>query len=112
MRQCRMQVRSFGAAIIYQADQRQMMSNDKQNDNAVKGKDHLVTITIDGNPYSVTRGEHTVVELKGLAGIPLADDLDEIKEKKPHPLKDDGKTNIKGGEVFVSHPKGSGSSHN
>jgi hypothetical protein len=78
------------------------MSNDKND---------LVTITINGPTYSITEGEHTVIELKTIAGIPLADELEEIKDKKPHPLKDDGKTIIKGGEVFVSHPRGSGSSH-
>ena len=74
-------------------------------------KTELVKITINGHSHSISEGEHTVVELKDLGGVPLADELEEIKHQKPHPLKDDGKTNIKGGEVFVSHPRGSGSSH-
>ncbi len=70
-----------------------------------------VMISIDGTDYPITKGEHTVVELKTLGHVPLAYDLDEIRGKKPHPLPDDGKTNISGGEVFVGHPKGSGSSN-
>lgn len=73
-------------------------------------KSEMVTITINGPSYSISVGEHAVIELKTLGGVPLADELEEIKNKKPHPLKDDGKTNINGGEVFVSHPRGSGSS--
>ena len=70
----------------------------------------MVSIEINGTSYKITRGNHSTEDLKKLAAVPLADDLDEIKNHKPHALRDDGHTNIEGGEVFVSHPKGSGSS--
>ena len=87
------------------------MSNESNQEHQSGKPITEVTITIDGNPCPITKGEHTVVELKTLGHVPLAYDLDEIKGKKPHQLPDDGKTNISGDEVFVSHPKGSGSSH-
>jgi hypothetical protein len=74
------------------------------------GHSVMVEIEINGQTYQITKGNHSTADLKALAGVPLADDLDEIKNNKPHPLAEDGHTNINGGEVFVSHPKGSGSS--
>jgi hypothetical protein len=81
------------------------------NTEFIMNKDNeMVTIQINGTSYQITKGNHSTEELKRLASVPLADDLDEVKNNKPHPLQDDGHTNINGGEVFVSHPKGSGSS--
>lgn len=64
-----------------------------------------VTITIDNRNYTVHRGSMTVSELKQLAGIPGAYELEEIVGGRLVPLKDDQHVVIKGGEIFVSHPR-------
>ena len=69
-----------------------------------------VTITINGVAKHIHRGHHNVVELKDLGGIPHADELAEIIDRKLVPLPDDGAVRIKGGEEFVSHPRTGGSS--
>lgn len=77
------------------------------------GEDHgasLVEVTIDDNLRKVHRGRQTVVDLKNLAGVALAYDLDQFIDGKFVPLKDDGAVTIKGGEVFISHPKDGSSS--
>lgn len=74
-------------------------------------KGEEVTITIGTNTeIQISEGVHTVTELKALGGVPEADDLEEVKNGKLHPLPDGSSVNIKGGEVFVSHPKNSQSS--
>jgi hypothetical protein len=79
----------------------------EQHDN--HGKEN-VNITIDDKPWTVHRGHLTVAELKTLAGIPLAYDLDRIIDGKFEPLPDDGGVTIKGGEIFISHVKDGSSS--
>lgn len=69
-----------------------------------------VTITIDNKSYSVHRGSATVIELKQMAGIPAAYELEEIVDGKLVPLKDDQHVVIKEGEIFVSHPRSGASS--
>jgi hypothetical protein len=73
-------------------------------------KGDAVTITINNASKQTTVGVHTVADIKTLGGVPLADDLDEVKDAKLHPLADGASTNIKGGETFISHPKDSSSS--
>jgi len=76
-----------------------------------KGKPpRLATITINRVPKEVEQGKHTVVEIKNLGGVPLADELDEERNGKLHPLHDDGHVHIEGGEVFLSQPRSGGSS--
>jgi hypothetical protein len=69
-----------------------------------------VTITINGTEKSIHRGRQKVAEIKALGGVPLADDLEQVIDGKLVPLSDDGAVTIKGGEVFLSHPKDSGAS--
>lgn len=69
-----------------------------------------VTITIDNKSFVVHRGNHSVAELKQLAGIPQAYELEEIIDGKLVPLNDDQNAVIKGGERFVSHPRAGASS--
>jgi hypothetical protein len=69
-----------------------------------------VLITINTVEKPIHSGSHTVVEIKKLGGIPLADDLNEVIHGKLTPLTDDGAVEICGGEVFLSHPKDGGSS--
>jgi hypothetical protein len=73
--------------------------------------DHeLVTITVDTKPYKIRPGQYTVVEIKQLAGVPLAYELEQLIDGKLTPLADGGTVTIKGGEVFLSHPKDGGAS--
>ena len=73
-----------------------------------------VSITINNKSFEVHRGRQAVSEIKALGGVPLADELAQVIERNSPqltPLKDDGHVTIKGGEIFVSYPKDSGSSH-
>lgn len=69
-----------------------------------------VTITIDNKNFTVHRGSKTVAELKQLAGVPPAYELEEIVDGKLVPLGDDQRVVIKEGERFVSHPRAGASS--
>ena len=69
-----------------------------------------VAITIDNKTFTIHRGSKTVAELKQVAGIPPAYELEEIVNGKLVPLNDDQRVVIKGGERFVSHPRAGASS--
>jgi hypothetical protein len=78
------------------------------------GGDHAketVTITVNNVPVPIHRGRQTVAEIKTAGHVALADDLEQLIDKRLVPLADDGSVTIKGEEVFVSHPKDSSSSH-
>ncbi len=83
-------------------------------DNKSEDKDHeqgpIVTITVDTKPYKIHRGHQTVVEIKTIAGVPLAFELEQLVDGKLTPLPDDGAVTLKGGEIFLSHPKDGGAS--
>lgn len=70
----------------------------------------LVTITVDNKPVRIHRGRQSVAEIKALGDVPPAFDLDEVIDGKLVRLPDDGSVIIKGGEVFLSHPKSGHSS--
>jgi hypothetical protein len=70
----------------------------------------IVTITINNVGYQIHRGHQTVAAIKTVGNVPLADDLEQVVDNKLVPLADDGGVTIKGDEMFVSHPKDSGSS--
>jgi hypothetical protein len=69
-----------------------------------------VAIKINNGHYKVHRGQQSVADIKKVGAVPLADDLEQIVSGKLKPLPDDGFVTINGGEQFISHPKGSGSS--
>lgn len=69
-----------------------------------------VEITIDNKAFRVHRGSETVAQLKAIAGIQPAYELEQIIEGKLVPLADDQRVTIKGGERFVSHPRAGASS--
>lgn len=69
-----------------------------------------VTTTVNGQPVTIHRGRRTVTEIKQAAHVPLAHDLELVSDGVLKPLADDGALVIKGGEVFVSHPKDAASS--
>lgn len=63
----------------------------------------MVRVTIDNNPVEIHRGRQTVVEIKKIGGVPVADELEQLIDGKLNPLPDDGAVTIKGGEIFISH---------
>ncbi len=69
-----------------------------------------VMITVNNSIYKIHRGHRTVTEIKTVAGVPLADDLEQNVNGKLVPLADDGSVVLKGGEEFMSHPKDGASS--
>lgn len=69
-----------------------------------------VEIMINGEKFRISRGEHSVEEIKKLGGVPLADILNELVKDSLVPLKDDGSVKVKDGDEFVSHPKDSSAS--
>jgi Multiubiquitin len=69
-----------------------------------------VTITIDNKAFTVHRGNTTVTELKQLAGVAAAYELEEVVDGKLVPLADNQHVVLKGGERFVSHPRAGASS--
>ncbi len=78
---------------------------------ATHTQDDVVIITVNNEPVEIHRGRQSVVEeIKTLGHVPLADQLTELVDGRLTPLPDDGAVTIKGHEVFVSHPKDSGSS--
>lgn len=64
-----------------------------------------VKIVIDNKEFTVHRGNASVAELKQLAGISPAFELEQIVDGKLVPLRDDAPVVLKGGERFVSHPR-------
>ena len=70
----------------------------------------VVTITVDSIQKQIHRGRQTVAEIKSVGGVPAAYQLEQVADGQLNPLPDDGAVVIKGGEVFVSHPRSGGSS--
>lgn len=85
-----------------------MELKDKDKDNGHGNE--AVSISVNGVTKQIHRGSQTVAEIKTLGGVALADDLEQVIDGKLTPLTDEGRVTIKGGEMFVSHPKDSGSS--
>jgi len=79
-----------------------------------KEREHLVTITVKvgevTNEVKITKGIHSVSEIKQKGGVQANYDLDQLVEGKLVPLKDDGSVEIHGGEHFVGHVKDGSSS--
>ena len=70
----------------------------------------FVNITINDTERSIHRGRQTVVDIKKAGEVPLNHALEQVVEGQIVPLDDNGSVVIKGGEVFISHPKDGGSS--
>ena len=69
-----------------------------------------VVILVNNEKFTIHRGHQTVAHIKTVAGVPLAHELEQIVDGKMIPLPDDGGVTLKGGEVFVSHPRSGQSS--
>jgi hypothetical protein len=75
-----------------------------------KPEHELVTITINGTEYKIHRGVYTVQQLKDIAKILAADELNQIVNGNITPLPNNHPIEIKGGEIFVSNVPSGGSS--
>jgi DNA-directed RNA polymerase subunit L len=73
-------------------------------------KPKLVEIKINNKGYEVKPGVYTVAELKNLANISAAHELEQLLDGKLVPLADDAKVEIKGCEQFFSHVRDGASS--
>jgi hypothetical protein len=62
-----------------------------------------VTVTINGQDFSIHRGRRSVAEIKSTGNVPAAEELEQIVDGVFSPLGDSDSITIKGGEVFVSH---------
>ena len=70
----------------------------------------IVGISVNNVSYQIHRGAQPVSEIKRIANVPQADELEELADGKLIPLNDDARVEIKGGEIFVSHGRAGKSS--
>lgn len=83
----------------------------KENFFSIKKDDpKLVQIDINTRHYHIAKGMHTVLEIKKLDSIPIADELEQLINGKLTPLADDSSVLIKGSEKFFSHVRDGSSS--
>ena len=68
-------------------------------------------VEVDKQFHEVRPGDYRVSAFKEIAGVPAAKELEQIIDGVMTPLSDDAIICIKGGEVFVSHVRRGGSSH-
>ncbi len=69
-----------------------------------------VTVTVNGNNKEIHRGSYLVSDFKEKIGVEASQELDQVIDGQFQPLGDSERIVIKGGEVFVSHCRGGGSS--
>ena len=66
---------------------------------------HVIHIFVDGKEITTQKETISVSDLKALAGVPAAYELELVRENRLIPLKDDGRVELKNKERFISHPK-------
>lgn len=76
-----------------------------------EGIGHKVAVTIDNRTVEIQSREYVVSQLKTALGVDPSREIEQVVEGKLVPLDDNAKIHIQGGEVFVSHVRGGGSSH-
>lgn len=69
-----------------------------------------VEIYVNDKEYKISRGKHSVAEIKKLGAVPAAHELEEIINGKLTPLADDAFVLIKGCEKFFGHVRDGSSS--
>lgn len=72
--------------------------------------ERLVSIYINDKEKKISRGKHTVGEIKEKGGVPSNHELEELIDGKLTPLADDAIVLIKGCEKFFSHVRDGASS--
>lgn len=64
-----------------------------------------VEISVNDKEYKISRGKHSVAEIKKIGGVPTAHELEELINGKLKPLADEAFVLIKGCEKFFGHPR-------
>src|SRR5262245_18712419 len=103
---------------ILQHDQKRVIAPDETVDLGLPGVDRfftvhkeIVTITIDGDPYQIPRGERAVADILGKVGkTPDSYALLEEKDGPPLPLPSNQPVLIEGCEIFHTQVQSGGSS--
>ena len=85
-------------------------SRQRQGATPTATKPNLVEISINNTKFQVERGNYEVQKLRAIGNVPPNEILSELKGGKFHDLNNNAHVEIKGGEVFVSHPQSGGSS--
>lgn len=70
----------------------------------------IVEISINDKDYKISRGKHSVSEIKNIGGVPATNEMEEIINGQLTPLADDAFVLIKGYEKFFSHVRDGSSS--
>lgn len=69
-----------------------------------------VEISVNDKEYKISRGKHSVAEIKKIGGVPTAHELEELINGKLTPLADEAFVLIKGCEKFFGHARDGSSS--
>ncbi len=72
---------------------------------------HEVPVTIDNRTVEIQAREYSVAQLKTALEVDPSRELEQVVDGKLLPLDDNARVHIHGGESFVSHVRGGGSSH-
>ncbi len=70
-----------------------------------ENREKTVSVDINGRQYTLREGTHSVASLKTTAGIPLADELEQVVDQRLTPLPDNGVVEVRECQWFVSHPR-------
>jgi hypothetical protein len=81
-----------------------------QHGNRDGGHCRTVDVHVNNHKVVLQPGSYDVPTFKKVAGVPQADDLDELVNCKLRHVPDDATVHIEGCEVFISHVKDGGSS--
>ena len=90
-------------------EERELIKEDREHHRHEHERE--VRVEVDKKFHEVRPGEYRVSAFKELVGVPPTKELEQIIHGEMKPLSDDGTICIKGGEVFVSHVRRGGSSH-
>jgi hypothetical protein len=63
----------------------------------------FVMVELNGDPFSLHRGNYTGAHLKDALHIPRDHALEQVVDAEFKPVDNDAHLKIRGGEVFVSH---------
>lgn len=77
------------------------VEKDKPDDHCGCGP-KLVTITINGDPYEIPPGDHSVAEIRSVGHVPADEILNIFENDEFQPLQENQHIKIKGGEKFAS----------
>ena len=83
------------------------MGVDSKVDRVAGARRDTVEIMVNGEAFEIHRGRQSVADIKELAGVPKADQLEQVIDGQLVPLDDGAAVTIKGDEQFVSHPRDS-----